>query len=193
MTVRVYPEWVQKHKTKGTSVRKVGNNYYIYKHSSKRVPGKKNPVPNDTYIGKITPEGIVRSSNRKVDSTDSDIVVKEYGYSRALQHLCPLGWKEALGELWQEVLDYIIVHDSPESYIKEVRDVAEKLDPHIQHAAQKGMLIRRIRQEYGINVRDLLPLSTVYIVSIGGKRFISRLSNEHREILSKIGLELEVY
>lgn len=39
MTEKVYPEWVQKHKVKGTSVRRGGNNYYLYKHSSKRVTG----------------------------------------------------------------------------------------------------------------------------------------------------------
>ena len=193
MSEKVYPEWVQKQKTKGTSVRKVGNNYYLYKHSSKRIPGKKNPVPNDTYIGKITPDGIVKSSNKKIASTDSDVVVKEYGYSRALQYLCPTGWKNPLGESWQTVLDYIIVKDSPESYIKDIRVVVEELDPHIQYAAQKGTLIKRIRQEYGINIKDLLPLSTVYVVSISGKRFLSRLSEEHRKILEKINLELEVY
>lgn len=38
MAEKVYPEWVQKHKAKGTSVRKVGNNYYLYKpfHSEKK-------------------------------------------------------------------------------------------------------------------------------------------------------------
>ena len=77
MVDKVYPEWVQKHKVKGTSVRKVGNNYYLYKHSSKRVPGKKNPVPSDTYIGRITPEGIIKSGKKKVDANESEIIVKE--------------------------------------------------------------------------------------------------------------------
>ena len=58
MSEKVYPDWVQKQRTAGTAVKKVGNNYDLYKHSSKRVRGKKNPVPVDTYIGKITPEGI---------------------------------------------------------------------------------------------------------------------------------------
>jgi len=30
-----HPEWVLKHKTKGTEIRKIGNNYYLYKISSK--------------------------------------------------------------------------------------------------------------------------------------------------------------
>ena len=79
MSEKVYPDWVQKQKTTGTTVKKVGNNYYLYKHSSKRVPGKKNPVPVDTYIGKITPEGIEKSGLKKVVVNEAEAIVKEYG------------------------------------------------------------------------------------------------------------------
>ena len=192
MTEKVYPDWVQKHKTKGTSVRKVGNNYYLYKHSSKRIPGKKNPVPSDSYIGRITPEGIVKSNKKKVDAGESDIIVKEYGFSAALQHLCPIGWKNPLGDKWQDVLDYIIVRESPESYITGERDVVDKLDPHIQLGAQKSSLLRRIRQENGVELKDIRILSTVYLVTIGKKKLLSKISDEHREVLNSIGLELEV-
>ena len=81
MSEKVYPDWVQKQKTTGTTVKKVGNNYYLYKHSSKRVPGKKNPVPVDTYIGKITPEGVKKSGSKKVAVNDAE-VIKLYPLSR---------------------------------------------------------------------------------------------------------------
>ena len=45
----VYPEWVQQQRIKGTTVKKVGNTYYLYKRTSKRIPGKKYPQPVDTY------------------------------------------------------------------------------------------------------------------------------------------------
>lgn len=191
MAKTVYPDWVQKQKTKGTAVKKVGNNYYLYKHSSKRVPGKKNPVPSDTYIGKITPEGVVASSNRKVDANDTDIVVREYGFSYAMQRLCPASWREPLGNLWQEVLDYIIVRESPESYIPDRRRVAEKLDPHIQLGAQKASLLRRMKHESGVELKDIRCLSTIYLVTIGGKRFISKISGEQRSLMEKIGIVME--
>lgn len=73
MSKKVYPDWVQKQKTTGTTVKKVGNHYYLYKHSSKRVRGKKNPVPVDTYIGKITPEGIEKSGSKKVVVNDAEV------------------------------------------------------------------------------------------------------------------------
>lgn len=108
--------------------KKVGNNYYLYKHSSKRVHGKKNPVPVDTCIGKITPEGIEKSGSKKVAVNDTVVIVKEYGFSRSVEALCPAGWKEPLGIKWQEVLDFILVRESPESYISQIRKVPERLD-----------------------------------------------------------------
>lgn len=65
MNESVYPDWVQAHKVRGTTVKKVGENYYLYKHTSKRVPGKKYPQPVDTYIGVITPDGVIESKKRR--------------------------------------------------------------------------------------------------------------------------------
>ena len=55
MAKKVYPEWVQQHKTKGTAIKKVGTKYYLYKHTSKRVPGKKYPQPVDFHSGESQP------------------------------------------------------------------------------------------------------------------------------------------
>ena len=192
MSKKVYPDWVQKQKTRGTTVKKVGNNYYLYKHSSKRVPGKKNPVPVDTYIGKITPDGIEKGATKKVATNDTEVVVKEYGFSRSVEFLCPMSWKEPLGKNWQEVLDFIIVRESPESYIKDVRKVPEALDPHIQLGAQKSALQRRMRKEHGIELNDLRLLLTVYVVSIANKKFVSKMTDGQKALLERLGLELEV-
>ena len=192
MSKKVYPDWVQKQKTRGTTVKKVGNNYYLYKHSSKRVPGKKNPVPVDTYIGKITPDGIEKGATKKVATNDTEVVVKEYGFSRSVEFLCPVSWKEPLGKNWQEVLDFIIVRESPESYIKDVRKVPEALDPHIQLGAQKSALQRRMRKEHGIELNDLRLLLTVYVVSIANKKFVSKMTDGQKALLERLGLELGV-
>ena len=190
--IKVYPEWVQKHKERGTAIKKVGENYYLYKHSSKRVAGKKNPVPVDTYIGRITPDGVIKGNKKKVDANDSDIVVKEYGFSRAVRHMCTSGWKEPLGSAWKEVLDFIILRESPESYVRDEYEDGISLDPHIQPGVQKTSLARRIRQEYGVEWKDLQALSTIYLVSFSGKKSISRVSEDQKKLLDRIGLEMEV-
>ena len=192
MSNKVYPDWVQKQKTTGTTVKKVGNNYYLYKHSSKRVPGKKNPVPVDTYIGKITPDGVEKSNTRKIAANDTEIIVKEFGFSKSVESLCPAGWKELLGANWQEVLDYIIVRESPESYITQLRKIPASLDPHIQYATQKTALLRRMKKEYQIEFKDLRLLSTIYIVKIDGKNFLSAITDEQEKLLERIKLKLEV-
>ncbi len=52
-------EWVQKFKRPGTTVKKIGNNYYLYRATSKWNPEKRRPESIQTYIGKITEDGIV--------------------------------------------------------------------------------------------------------------------------------------
>ena len=146
-TEKTYPDWVQEYRTRGTTVKKKGEKYYLYKRTSRRVPGKKYPQPVDTYIGVITPEGVLRSDKKKVTLTDA--TVKEFGFSRAVEILCPQSWKEPLGKAWREVLDFIILKESAESYIATERGTIDVLDPHIQYGAQKSSLIRRMQKESG--------------------------------------------
>ena len=98
-------------------------------------------------IGVITPEGVLRSDKKKVTLTDAS--VKEFGFSRAVETLCPQSWKEPLGKAWREVLDFIILKESAESYIATERGTIDALDPHIQYGAQKSSLIRRMQKESG--------------------------------------------
>ena len=152
-TEKVYPEWVQKYREKGTTVKKKGDSYYLYKRTSRRIPGKKYPQPVDTYVGIITPEGVVQTQRKRVELTD--IEVREYGYSNALWKICPQGWKDSLGGEWEDVLKTLILRWSPQSYIG--RDYAGR-DPkefHCSFGAQAGMLSRRIYKEYNVDLKEL--------------------------------------
>lgn len=55
----MYPEWVLKYKKPGTTIKQIGKNYYLYYATSHREPGKKYPVSVQTYIGKITEQGVI--------------------------------------------------------------------------------------------------------------------------------------
>lgn len=62
---KIYPEWVNKYRGKGRTIKKVGNKYYLYKTSSKRIKGKDYPVTSSTYIGIITEDkGLLRTNNK---------------------------------------------------------------------------------------------------------------------------------
>lgn len=65
-----YPDWVQEQRTRGTTVKKKGDTYYLYKRTSRRVPGKKYPQPVDTYIGIITQEGVIKSGKKNIPGRD---------------------------------------------------------------------------------------------------------------------------
>lgn len=47
----------------------------------------------------------------------SDIEVREYGYSKVLWELCPQGWKDAVGDEWEDVLKTLILKWSPQTYL----------------------------------------------------------------------------
>lgn len=190
MAGKVYPEWVQAQKRKGTTIKKVGDNYYLYKHSSKRVPGKKYPVPVDTYIGVITPEGVVESKKKKLSMISAE--VWEYGFSKALWLLCPDDWKKPLGDDWEDVLAIITLKWSPESYISRERKIKREEDFHYQFAAQMGSLSRRIYKSQGVDIDELRKLATIYMVCMEKEVIISKIKDDQKAMLDRLGVDLEM-
>ena len=189
VTEKTYPDWVQAYRARGTTVKKKGDSYYLYKRTSKRVPGKKYPQPVDTYIGVITPDGIVKGK-KKLSLTD--IEVWEYGYSKAVRDLCPDSWKKPLGGDWEDVLRLIILKWSPTSYLG--REAGEKTerDFRYQFPAQMASLSRRIFKERGVDLKDLEVLKTVYLVVLGKESALSKMSPGQKMLVDSLGLEMEV-
>jgi hypothetical protein len=171
VTEKKYPEWVQKHRVKGTTVKKKGNSYYLYKRTSRRVKGKKYPQPVDTYIGIITPVGVIQSNKRKVSLTDAE--VWEYGFSKAVWELCPDDWKKAVGEGWEDKLACMIMKASPESYLSVDMDIKGEDELSFSAASQAGMLSRRFYKRYGVEFNSLEILKSVYLVYIENHVFVS--------------------
>ena len=190
MTEKRYPDWVQEQRTRGTTVKKKGETYYLYKRTSRRVPGKKYPQPVDTYIGIITPEGIIKSGKKKISL--GGIEVKEYGFSRAVWQLCPEGWKKPLGDDWEDVLSIILGKWSPETYLFKERKWKTEQDFHYQFNAQAASLSRRIYKEYGVDLKELQILKSIYLLYFEKEKVISKISREQEELLEKAGVELSV-
>jgi len=153
------------------------------------VPGKKYPQPVDTYIGIITPDGIVESKKKKISMTD--IEVWEYGFSKALIDICPEGWKQPLGDDWEDILRIIICDWSERSWLKK-EGIRNKSDFRCQFNAQASSLSRRIFKEYKIDVKDLYPLKEIYLVIMGKEKAISKIDADQQDLIDRLGLELEV-
>ena len=190
MTEKRYPDWVQEQRTRGTTVKKKGDTYYLYKRTSRRVPGKKYPQPVDTYIGIITPEGVLKSEKKKISIGGTE--VKEYGFSKAVWQLCPEGWKKPLGNDWEDVLSLILWKWSPETYLLKERTLKTERDFHYQFPAQASSLSRRLYKEYGVGLEKLQILKSVYLLYFEKEKVVSKIDPEQEELLEKIGVELSM-
>ncbi len=180
-----YPDWVNSYKTKGTSIKKVGNNYYLYKTTSHRVPGKKYPQTVSQYIGIITEDGVKETGNKIVKS--EDVVVKEYGMTKvALSHLEKKSPRYAKEEEDRALLLRLLSIGSPESYILD----EEKADLTIKKNAVIPCFKEKVEAEMGYSLSTLNILRSIYLVKMGKKEFISRVSDEQKELLGKLGVVL---
>jgi RNA polymerase subunit RPABC4/transcription elongation factor Spt4 len=189
----VYPDWVQKYRGKGMTVKEKNGCYYLYKRTSKRIPGKKYPQPVDTYIGVITKDGIVYAE-KKMIPTDPDLCeVKEFGFSNALLRSCPESWKTSIGKNWKEILMIMIVRASENSYLAHEYKIPDSQEYRVAYNSQFNMLYRKIHAAYGVDKQMLERLKFIYIVYFGKNKFISRIDEEQKDILKKLGIEkLEV-
>ena len=79
-----YPEWVEKHRRKGTNISCIKGKYYLYECTSKYNPEKKRSQKITTkYLGRITEEGLIAPKKKNCVSVDN-VSVKEYGASEAV-------------------------------------------------------------------------------------------------------------
>ena len=181
-----YPDWVNAFKEKGTSIKKVGNEYYLYRSTSKRVPGKKYPQPVETYIGTITREGVIQTKIRKI-STDK-VRVYEYGMSYALQSLLPETF--LINSHDKETLRFAFLHIvkqvSPKSYLLRDIEIPTISDLHISLNLQ----YKRYERLAGITIEELRPLSELYLVETRECDMLSEITPEMQEIFAKLGVDI---
>lgn len=111
------PEWVVKHKEKGTEVRHINGRYYLYKISSVWDPGKKRARKiTGKFLGRIMPEGVVKPRHERIME---GVTVKEFGATAFLQAHCrdiaDVLSKEYPRE-WKRILAFSmfrLMHNSP--------------------------------------------------------------------------------
>lgn len=189
----VYPDWVQQYRTRGTTIKKKGNSFYLYKRTSHCVPGKKYPQPVDTYIGVITPDGVI-DAEKKVVPVNSDCEVYEFGFSNAIMKICPEEWKTANGKDWQKILLILISQNSDISYLKHEFELPDEKEFRVAWGAQYSSLIRKIYKVYGVGRKELEQLKKIFVVYLGKSKFLSHISEEQRIILEQLNIaELEVH
>lgn len=151
-----YPHWVLEQKEKGTEVRRMGENYYLYKIRSEWDKEKKRPKKiTEKYLGKITPEGLVKPKHERRAELAENITVKEYGATELV-----LSHSEDIIELlkanfyqWKEIAAFAITRLHHQSPLKNVQDYYES--SHLSDAFKKAKMspksVSKLLDEVGKN------------------------------------------
>lgn len=179
-----YPDWVNQYKEKGTTVKKVGNSYYLYKSTSKRVPGKKYPQPVQTFIGTITKEGLQKAKVRKI-ATET-VRVYEYGFSYTLSQIIPTKFRKDVHdeEKANALFLNIIQSFSPDSYLLRGVTLPTMEELHLS----LGMQIKKFERLAGITIKELLPLTRLYLVETQQCDMLSVATPEMKKLMTEVGV-----
>jgi transposase len=121
-----HPDWVLKHKTKGTEIRKLGKYYYLYKiHSEYDKEKKRAKKITDKFLGKITEDGLIKSKHERIIESQKNITVKEFGASRFISNESQdiiQNLKEVFPDTWKEIFAFSVFRFFHSSPIKNVQD-----------------------------------------------------------------------
>jgi hypothetical protein len=115
-----FPEWVRKQRAKGTEIREQHGSFYLYKITSvwDRKKGRARKIT-ERYLGKITPDGIVKPKSERVLDELEDVTVKEYGATAFILSVCSDLFellRKHFPEEWREIAVFSVTrlfHQSP--------------------------------------------------------------------------------
>ena len=200
-----YPEWVLKHKKKGTYISRAGGKYYLYAAHSERVPGtKKVKLIHDGYIGRITEkDGLIAAR----DKVSGDVTVYEYGLCMTLLKLCG-GIEKGLDRNFRSAAEKIFIKgllsaaygdSSPEAYhssylsvLRPGHDMSKALTDNQRVAAERceRMISDVTAKRFGEDKELIFKrLSRIYTVNINGKFYPAKVGGDTKEFLLKYGID----
>jgi hypothetical protein len=202
-----YPDWVLKHKKKGTYINYTNGKYYLYAAHSERIPGtKKVRRVSDGYIGRITREdGLIPAR----DKVSGDIIVFEYGLSMTAFALCKNIYyafrREFKGNagfvMVSGILSAIYGHCSQELYEQSCLSLefpalnmgkvpTEKQKLGIERG--RRMVLDILKKTFGDDMEAAFwHLAHVYKVKVNNRFYMSKISPAVRELVQKHGIDGE--
>ena len=148
-----HPDWVLKHRKKGTLIMRRDDRYYLYRVSSHWNREKKRAqLKTGEYLGRITPEGLIEPKVKRIMRRYDQVSVKEYGSAFMIHHLSSdllSGLKKHFPE-WKEIFVFAcmrLMHRSPMKNV-EFHYVTSYLSRMLEDARVSpdtlGGLLRRI-------------------------------------------------
>lgn len=202
--VNTYPDWVEKYRAKGKTIRKVRDGYGLYECTSVYVKGQKYPKLKQTYLGKITKEdGFIPkvSYNKK-----REITYIEYG----LSHFILTNFKRSLSrslfnggdQLVVLGIIYYIFKDCNKTFIDYTylsKDCRQQLYERIDNGIPLNRLkavsnkIDSLLNQYITDKNDLLLLTELLMLCVVEKdadKVNVTYPEEVVEIVERYGLKL---
>lgn len=188
-----YPDFVKKYRPKGTIVKCVNNQYYVYKATSKRVPEKKYPVQViGNIVGKIDYTGF-----HKVERCVCDIsnpIIREFGFSRFLMKFVDDFEKRnniSNKRISKNLYSNFILLLSPQSYLQDEENFKyiSKDEIRSKYKMSVSQQLDFILKFTTFSKDELEPLKYICSVKLGSKVIVGSLTNEQRNIIEKIGLK----
>jgi hypothetical protein len=200
-----YPDWVLRHKKKGTYINFVNGKYYLYAAHSERVPGtKKVRRVSDGYIGRITLEdGLIPAR----DKVSGDVIVYEYGLSMTMLTLCEDIFS-GIRRTFRQAADFVMVAGiltaiygrcDQESYLQSYLSVlfpdlnmekspTDKQKVAIERGARMAadVFMRKFGADAGC-AKD--KLSKVFTVNVNGNFYLSKISGSTKDFLKTHEIE----
>ncbi len=136
------PTWALKRREKGTEVKRINGRYYLYKVRSvyDAATGRSKKVT-EGYLGRLTPDGIVKPKSERVLEAMKDVSVKEYGASSIILSLCSDLidlLKRHYPEEWKEVFVLAVARFFHSSPLKNV--LTQYSSSHLSDALEGAMV-----------------------------------------------------
>lgn len=192
--MKKYPDYIKRYKPKGTIVKKVRDIYYVYKATSKRVPGKSYPVQViEGLVGKIDENGFHESFITLVDS--EVVTIREYGFTNYLllfeeNFVLDSSAHRKKADL-SIIYRSIIVYLSSNSYLTEeskqpIYGIDELISKYKISITKQIKALLRILELDSLEILD--PLKYVCRVKMGNKIFKSELNKIQKDLINKLGV-----
>ncbi|MCD8299921.1 MAG: hypothetical protein LUC41_01895 [Clostridiales bacterium] len=190
-----YPDFVGQYRPKGTIVKRVGDTYYAYYATSKRVPEKKYPVQVIKGLaGKIDQYGFHPLTRAVVDT--ERVRVRECGFTNFLLKFEDEYISNRKGGSVKDRRDLyrsMIVYLSPESYLCDDSGQTIYSPEEMTKRFHIGIpnQITAISKLCEFDLRELEPLKRISNVRMGERVFASELTQQQKELLDRIGVSEE--
>jgi len=202
-----YPEWVLKHKKKGTYINFVKDKYYLYAAHSERIPGtKKIRRVCDGYLGRITEEdGLIPPKDKVIGNVE----IFEYGRSSAIFLLCKniySGFKRnfkhnadfimvasILSSIYGQYNNFLFKQSFLSIRFPEI-DLDKECTLKQQIAIERGILMinDKLSNVFGEQfIHTMTHFGTVYKAKINGRFYLSKESSAVETIKQNYQIDWE--